>query len=213
MSFLAFGDLWRYRYPAEAVTHFKSWERVSSWRLTGKVLHCQVTRQLKSLLTLGYIFYRISVINHWANRRHCPFLYQTWFINRICCHFLHSAILEPHGVMDRQNSYVSDLELKGQDYFTLTLECCLKIKWLWWGFFTAWEFKHVSVLMACERSLSFARWVAGTTPWCLLTLLLYNSFIYSRPLCFMQPDQQAKLDAVSAVRVVARVHTVLWDGD
>lgn len=52
-SFLAFGELWRYWYHAEAVTHLKSWGRVSSWRLTGKVLHCQVTRQHKSLLTLA----------------------------------------------------------------------------------------------------------------------------------------------------------------
>jgi len=41
-SFLAFGELWRYRYPAEAVSHFKSWGRANSWRLTGKVWHCQV---------------------------------------------------------------------------------------------------------------------------------------------------------------------------
>lgn len=193
-SFLAFGEL-KYRYHAEVVTHFKLWGRVSSWRLTGKVLHCQVTRQLKSLLTLafGRFFteYQWKVIEQTKGIVPSCTKPGSWIrLLAASCTLLFLSLM---GSWAAKTVTYLIKNWKGRIISPCPWNCRLKVKWLRWGAFTAWEFRHGSVLMVFEHSLSFARrWVAGTAPWCLLTLLLHNSFAYSGPLCFMQPDEQAR---------------------
>lgn len=43
-------------------------------------------------------------------------------MSSICSYFLHTAIAEPHRMVNRQNCLISDKELKGWAYFTLSWE-------------------------------------------------------------------------------------------